>query len=380
MKITIHTLSGLKKDIILDDKANIRELRTAIEKHLGIPYGTYRLNVKTKNGEQISEIFNDDPADAQLSEFFKSYSKNPSLDIGEINVYLVYILCSSGLRGSQPIFFQPSGENTFSKRLALINFPEEKVPEEFCDSINETIMDNPQIAFDQRTYDLTTLKSMNYKSPYDRSILSNITTPNIKLQEEEEKFVAQAERECHLEREKKETKSHNPDLVTYNLSNNDHPTAIEIISIQMINDLLTVNFKVDKRVEHSIKKIILTEENHYPINESSVYSWHGSTNKPTDRHLNIDLNTHEFSFEKSVIAAVNISDRTIGISDLLTNHLSSKQLLKLLEKKLLESKPNEQKPNHVSSIQSSATLYGKKPMDVKSKQERHDNHHKCLIL
>lgn len=333
MKITIRTLSGLQKDFILDDKANMRELRTAIKENLGIPFGEYRLNVQTKNDEQICEIFNDDPLDMQVSDFLKSHSKNQNFDLSALNLYLVRLLCSKGLRGTQPLFFNPTGENTFSKRLLRIQFPEDKIPEEFCDPIHETIMDNPQVASDFRTYDHHTLVAMKYKSPYDRSKLS-IIIPNVRLQEEEEKFVTQAEKNFYAE-----NKELNSNENSATLFHNKPYTKISITSIEIHHEVLTVNFNVDEKIGHLIQQIILTTEDCYPQNNSSGYLCYGSTNKRTDRYLSINLKTSYFPIEKNVIAAVNISNRTIGLSDVLTNHLTLAQRAMLIEKKLLEPQP-----------------------------------------
>lgn len=133
-----------------------------------------------------------------------------------------------------------------------------------------------------------------------------------------------------------------------------HP-AIKIDFIRLINNILTIHFEINKRIESSIENIILTTDDNYPKNNYKSYTQYGATHTPSDRFLSVNLNTCSLSLEKSIIAAVNISNRSIGLSDLLINHLTPSQRSQLLPEKTTQ---------HISLIQSS-TLYGKKPSTTK---------------
>lgn len=76
----------------------------------------------------------------------------------------------------------------FSERIAKLDLTD-KVPESFLDPITCIIMDNPVIASDQITYDLSTLQKLNYISPFSKVKLSTNVTPNLALRAEMEDFI-----------------------------------------------------------------------------------------------------------------------------------------------------------------------------------------------
>ncbi len=215
MKITVKTLSAGTYELVLDAHANIRELRTKIANAMEMPWGSFILaNLQDKDGNSLCAIFMDDPADEILVDFIRREVKKPNLQIEELTIIAVLNLGAGHYRPTkhnprgisayanfdldhQNNFFrltlQPDQKESFSARLERIGKSAADVPDHLQDPITAAVMDNPVIASNQRTFDLSSLERAKYIDPYSRQQLEEFTRPNLRLRSEIEDCVTEQE-------------------------------------------------------------------------------------------------------------------------------------------------------------------------------------------
>jgi hypothetical protein len=212
MKIIVKSLMGNDIEFNLDSNPKIRELRNKLSAEFKQPWEMIEIiRMKDKAGKELCPIYSDDSSDENLVDFIRREVKNPELVVDELCVYARLNLGAGFYRPTEhnpkgrsagvgqqenpeSKFFKSvsSSEQSFSARLKKIEFKMENIPEKFQDPITCEIMDNPVMTSSQRTFDLNTLKRVNYVDPNSREQIT-VVRPNLQLRSEIEKFVTQEE-------------------------------------------------------------------------------------------------------------------------------------------------------------------------------------------
>lgn len=220
MKVVAYSLSGKSVQFDLDAGVNLRELQSKVAKGLGYNdiYTICITNVKNQDNVQLlNGIFHDDSGDENLFDFIKNKTTHPEAEINELKIYVMQNLGAGHYRPTRQNpqginstcglisnpdskFFQSAvnsgaGES-YSEQIERLGLTDQ-VPNSFLDPITTEIMDKPVMATDQRTYNLKTLASMNFVSPFSKQKVTY--RDNLALRAEIEDFIANSKPEIQNE-------------------------------------------------------------------------------------------------------------------------------------------------------------------------------------
>lgn len=223
MKITIKLINGKSKEVIFNSMPNIRELRNAVSNSFGLKWHEFTIIISDKNKKSIGSIYKDDPSDMDFDKFITStLNKNiETLELDEITFCINLHLgpsqqhrpCAQNPRGF-PMYYEirqdkilrntvmdnnfflyvhgTSEKKTFKERIKILQLSDESIPEEFLDPISFEIMNRPIIASDQRSYDESTLETLNYISPFSKEKIRSVGY-NLSLFSKIENFITEKE-------------------------------------------------------------------------------------------------------------------------------------------------------------------------------------------
>lgn len=214
MKATVYRLIGDGVEIELSKRPNLRELISKVSNALDLPLQMLNINNLAVGDEGLCAVYTDDSPDEDLIEFIKKHAGRELSESDELKVYVVLNLgpghyrptaqnphgraayCGLVDNPSSPFFREAMGitvdndEGSFSERATRISFND--FPEDCLDPVFSTLMDNPVIASDGRTYDAKTLKELK-SSPFTREPLGHTTLMNLRLRSKIEDILSKAE-------------------------------------------------------------------------------------------------------------------------------------------------------------------------------------------
>ena len=206
MKIKAHTIYSMLSDkppheLTLDNTVTIRELLNHLKDitQTSLDNTTIR-NIEDKNGQSLCNIYANDPLDENLLIFIRKQIGNMVCDLSEIKVLAMNNPAPGYNRpternpnGYDRHFFQDTRDQSYSARFRNLGINNSDLPDEFFDPITTQVMDNPVIASDLHTYDASTLRNLNFISPYTHLPLEQTTEPDQSLRARMERFLSEKE-------------------------------------------------------------------------------------------------------------------------------------------------------------------------------------------